>query len=51
MMTRIFSTRFCFTVCLLLLSMTVVACGVKPDKVDPPPGSQDTVFPSTYPRP
>ena len=51
MMNRIFSAPACFTVCLLLLSMAVAGCGVKPDKVDAPPGARETSFPATYPHP
>ena len=50
-MTRKSASALCFTVGLLLLSMSVAACGIKPGHVDPPPGAEDTVFPRTYPVP
>jgi hypothetical protein len=34
---------------LLILPATLGACGIKPDKVDPPAGSENQVFPDTYP--
>jgi hypothetical protein len=33
----------------LLISLT--ACGIKPSRLDPPPGYEDTTFPGTYPKP
>lgn len=33
----------------LMLSVPVMACGVKPDSMEPPPGAEDTPFPRTYP--
>ncbi|AGH98185.1 hypothetical protein [Micavibrio aeruginosavorus] len=41
-----------FTLCLLALSMPLVACGVKPGHVDAPATAQSPdTFPQTYPAP
>lgn len=45
-MTRKRLGKFLF---ILILSVPFSACGVKPDSVEPPPGSEDTLFPRTYP--
>ena len=50
-MTRIFSRLVLLTASLLALSMTVSACGIKPSRVSPPAGEEDTRFPATYPDP
>lgn len=47
---------FCFSVCLLALSMgmaglALTGCGIKPSKLTPPEGGTDTVYPATYPNP
>ena len=44
-------TRILFTAAVALLSITMAACGIKPSKVDPPPGAEDVVYPSSYPDP
>lgn len=36
---------------LLLLSMVLGGCGIKPQTLDAPPGSENIVFPQTYPAP
>jgi hypothetical protein len=35
----------------LLISCTLAGCGIKPSSVEPPEGSEGTVFPRTYPAP
>jgi hypothetical protein len=39
--------------CLALLpfALLLTACGKKPNQVDPPPGSEDVVYPQIYPDP
>lgn len=37
--------------CLCVLSSPLAACGVKPSKVSPPPGGEQSGFPHTYPNP
>lgn len=34
-----------------LMSMTLTGCGVKPDRLSPPAGTEDSTFPRTYPDP
>ena len=34
---------------LILMSTTITACGIKPAKLDPPPGSEQEKFPRDYP--
>lgn len=34
---------------ILMLSVPLAACGVKPGFVDPPEGAEDAVYPQTYP--
>lgn len=33
----------------LLATLLIAACGIKPSKLDPPPGAENTPFPKTYP--
>ena len=33
----------------LMIMGTVAACGVKPKKLSPPEGAEDSTFPRTYP--
>ncbi len=42
---------FCHLVRLAALGFGVSACGIKPGTVDPPPGTEGTKFPRTYPDP
>ena len=51
MMTRILSRPVLITASLLALSMGLGACGIKPSRVEPPAGAEDTRFPATYPDP
>ena len=42
------------TVLLLLLVLSLsglTACGKRPRNVDPPPGSEDVIYPKRYPPP
>jgi hypothetical protein len=40
------------TAVFLCLAMLLLAgCGIKPPKVDPPPGTEKDYFPRTYPDP
>jgi|GEM_PF-2451616 len=34
-----------------LMSMTLTGCGVKPARLSPPEGHEDSTFPNTYPDP
>lgn len=34
---------------ILMLSVPLTACGVKPDFVDPPQGAEEVTYPRTYP--
>jgi hypothetical protein len=36
---------------ILLLSLSVSGCGIRPGDVDPPPGVEKNAFPRTYPDP
>ena len=51
MMTRTLSRTVLITASLLALSMALGACGIKPSKVEPPTGAENTHFPATYPNP
>lgn len=31
--------------------LSLAACGIKPDHVDPPQGAEDSTFPAEYPNP
>lgn len=36
--------------CLTFTALMVLSgCGVKPSRLDPPPGAEDRTFPNTYP--
>jgi hypothetical protein len=39
------------TVLCLCLAALLAGCGIKPNKVDPPPGADKDYFPKTYPDP
>lgn len=41
---------FIFILMMIVLSMPLAGCGVKPASVDPPPGAENDVFPNTYPH-
>jgi len=36
---------------IIILSLPIAACGVKPKSVDAPVGAEDVQFPRTYPAP
>ena len=36
---------------LMIVLLSLTACGIRPDEVDPPPGAEKVVFPRTYPDP
>jgi hypothetical protein len=38
-----------FFLAILLLSLPVSGCGIRPGEVDPPPGVDKKAFPRTYP--
>lgn len=50
-MTRTLSRTVLLTASLLALSMALGACGIKPSRVEPPAGAENTQFPATYPDP
>ncbi len=52
-MRRLYSVRFIpvYIVLAGMLSILLAGCGVKPARLSPPPGSEDTSFPRTYPDP
>lgn len=34
----------------LLATVLMTSCGIKPNKLEPPPGSKESGFPRTYPQ-
>lgn len=41
---------FLTVLCLSLSAIVFLSgCGVKPSRLDPPPGAEDSEFPNTYP--
>lgn len=52
-MRRISSLRLIsvYIVLLAMMSMGLSGCGVKPPRLSPPAGHEDSTFPHTYPDP
>lgn len=52
-MRRLHSVRYIpvYIVLAGMLSILLSGCGVKPARLSPPSGSEDTPFPRTYPDP
>jgi len=34
---------------ILMLSLALCACGIRPSQIDPPPGAEKLKYPRTYP--
>lgn len=52
-MCRLYSVRYLpvYIVLAGMLSILLSGCGVKPARLSPPAGAEDTQFPRTYPDP